>query len=75
MKQLKELHRWHQTRTGLVFFGLLELLIAYFFASRAIDTANLWQYALCFVFVLGGLNNFYKALGFGGVKSGSKPKN
>lgn len=73
-QQLKELHRWHGTKGGLIIFGLAELLIAYYFASRAIDTANLWQYILCFVFAIGGLNNLFRAVGLIRVKAGTKPK-
>ena len=56
-KTMKHLHTWHQTRTGLLLFGVVELSIAYLFASLAIDSGSLWQYALTLLFFVGGLRN------------------
>lgn len=73
MNQIKELHRWHRTRVGMVFFGLMELIVAYLFASWAIDSANLWAYFFTFVFLLGGIQNLAKAVHIH-VKGGSKKR-
>jgi hypothetical protein len=60
---IKQLDSWHKTKTGLLVFGLLELLIAYGFASLSIDRGNLWWYLLTLVFLVGSLQNFFKLIG------------
>jgi hypothetical protein len=60
---LKQLDKWHQTKLGLLVFGLAELAIAYGFASLAIDRGNLWWYLLALVFLVGSLQNFFKLIG------------
>lgn len=60
---MKSLHRWHQTRFGLLIFGLVELGVAYGFASLAIDRGNLWWYLLALLFLVGALNNIVKLIG------------
>ncbi len=57
MEATQQLDRWHQTRTGHLVFGLVELLIAYGFASWAIDTAHTWCYVLTLLFLFGGGRN------------------
>ncbi len=60
---MKALHNWHQTRLGLLVFGLIELAIAYGFASLAIDRGNLWWYLLALIFLVGALQNLFKLIG------------
>jgi hypothetical protein len=57
------LQRWHKTRSGLVGFGLVELLLAYVFASFAINNGNLWFYLAALILIIGALHNFFKLLG------------
>lgn len=59
---IQELKKWHDTKRGLLVFGLVELLLAYLFASRAIDTGSLIEYFVTFVLLGGGLHNLYKLL-------------
>jgi hypothetical protein len=60
---IEKLDAWHKTKTGLLVFGLLELLIAYIFISLAIDRGNLLYYLLTLLFLFGGLQNFVKLIG------------
>jgi hypothetical protein len=60
---MKSLHQWHQTRLGLLFFGLVELAIAYGFASLAIDRGNFLWYLLMLIFLVGALRNLFKLIG------------
>ncbi|HVX24501.1 MAG TPA: hypothetical protein VG992_04140 [Candidatus Saccharimonadales bacterium] len=54
---LNKLDHWHKTRVGLAVFGVVELAIAYGFASLAIDRGNLWWYVLTLIFLVGALQN------------------
>lgn len=60
---METLNKWHQTRPGLLVFGLLELAIAYGFASLSIDRGNFWWYLLTLVFLTGALRNIIKLIG------------
>jgi hypothetical protein len=60
---MKKLHRWHQTKAGLLFFGLVELGAAYGSASLAIDRGNPLWYLLALIFLLGALQNIFKLTG------------
>lgn len=60
---VSKLHKWHQTKRGLLIFGLIELLAAYLIGSRAIDTGSLIEYFLTFVFLIGALHNFSRLIG------------
>ncbi len=57
---MEALDKWHKTRQGYLVFGLIELAIAYGFASWAIDTAHLWAYALGIIFFFGGVRNLIR---------------
>lgn len=57
MRQLGSLQRWHQTRAGLLIFGLAELAAACLIGLRAIDTGSLWQYFLALLLGAGTLQN------------------
>ncbi len=57
---ISSLHKWHQTKRGLLIFGLIELLAAYLMGSRAIDTGSLIEYFLTLVFFIGAFHNFIR---------------
>lgn len=63
MEMMNKLNRWHRSRTGLFVFGLVELAIAYGFASLAIDHGNFWYYLLALIFLVGALQNIFKLIG------------
>lgn len=69
---LKRLDQWHKTKTGYAVFGLVELGIAYGFASLSIDRGNLWWYLLTLVFLVGALRNFFAVIG--SFFHGKRPK-
>jgi len=60
---MKSLHKWHQTKLGLFVFCVIELAIAYGFASLAIDSGSLWWYLLTLIFLVGALQNLFKLIG------------
>lgn len=60
---MRSLHKWHQTKLGLLVFGLVELAIAYGFASLAIDRGNFLWYLLALIFLVGALQNLVKLIG------------
>lgn len=55
---IKQFDKWHQTKLGLLAFGLVELAIAYGFASLSIDRGNFLYYLLTLIFLIGFLRNF-----------------
>jgi hypothetical protein len=60
---MKKLHKWHRTKVGLLIFGLIELSVAYGFASLAIDRGGLWWYLLTLILLVGALQNLFKLIG------------
>jgi hypothetical protein len=60
---MQRLNQWHKTKIGLLIFGLVELGIAYGFASLSIDRGNLWYYLLTLIFLVGTLRNFLTLIG------------
>ncbi len=62
MNVVKQLDRWHQTKTGLLVFGLVELALAYVFSSWAIDSGSLLAWFLTIVFFIGAIQNFIKVM-------------
>lgn len=60
---IKALDKWHQTKLGLLVFALVELAIAYGFASLAIDRGNPLWYLLTLIFLFGALQNLFKLTG------------
>ncbi|MDB5170951.1 MAG: hypothetical protein JWO35_645 [Candidatus Saccharibacteria bacterium] len=60
---LKQLDKFHKTKTGHLLFGLVELAIAYGFVSLAIDRGSFFYYFLTLVFLVGALQNFLKLVG------------
>jgi uncharacterized membrane protein HdeD (DUF308 family) len=55
-----KLDKWHKTRKGLLSFGVVELVLAYLFASWAIDSANYFAYLLTIIFTIGAIQNLIK---------------
>lgn len=60
---MKSLRKWHQTKSGLLVFSLIELAIAYGFASLAIDRGSILWYVLALIFFVGFLQNLVKLIG------------
>jgi hypothetical protein len=60
---IKQLDKWHKTRLVLLVFAIIELAIAYGFASLAIDRGNLFWYLLTLVFLVGSLQNIFRLIG------------
>jgi hypothetical protein len=60
---LRALDKWHKTKTGLLVFALVELGIAYGFASLSIDRGSLWDYLLTLIFLIGALRNLLTLIG------------
>jgi len=60
---VNRLDKWHKTKSGLLVFCLVELLITYGLASWAINTGNLWYYLLTLVFLVGTLQNLFRLMG------------
>ncbi len=57
------LAKWHQAKPGLLIFGLVELAVAYGWASLAIDRGNFLWYLLALIFFVGALQNIFKLIG------------
>ena len=63
---------WHKTRAGFLVFAVVELGLAYGFASLSISRGNFWWYLLTLVFLVGFLQNFFKFAG--SFKKGSSTR-
>lgn len=59
---IKQLDKWHKTKTGYLVFALVELGLAYLFVSLSIDKGNFWYYGLTLVFLVGSLRNLFALL-------------
>jgi hypothetical protein len=57
---LQAIDKWHKTKLGNLFFALFELTVAYLFASLAIDSGSLWQYAVAILLFIGAIQNFVR---------------
>jgi hypothetical protein len=55
---METIDRFHKTKKGHLTFGLAELLLVYLFASLAIDSGQLWQYAVTILLFIGAIQNF-----------------
>jgi len=60
---LKQLDKFHKTRTGYAVFGLVELALGYLFFSLAVNSGSLWEWALTAILLLGVLQNFARLIG------------
>jgi hypothetical protein len=58
--RLRQFDNFHKTRSGFLIAGLVELGLAYLFASLAINSGSLWEYFLVIVLVIGTLQNFVR---------------
>ena len=67
--KIDKIDRWHQTKKGLITFGLVELAVAYLLTSKAIDNGSLIVYVLALVAFIGGVRNLYNLLSKRVVKS------
>jgi hypothetical protein len=56
---MEAIDKWHKTKQGHLTFGLVELLLAYLFASLAIDSGSLMEYAVT-LFFAGAIQNFVR---------------
>lgn len=59
---LHKLAQWHQTKTGLLVFAVVELGLAYVCASWAIGSGRLLAWFLTAVMLIGSLQNFAKLI-------------
>jgi len=59
---LRKLDTFHQTRTGYVVFGLIELVMTYGFVDWALDSGNLLWWAAAVVLFVGAMQNFVQAI-------------
>jgi len=57
---VKTIDTFHKTRLGYLVFGLVELGLAYIFASLAINSGDLWQWVLAIILFVGFLQNFVR---------------
>ncbi len=57
--RFKRFQRWHKTIAGFASMAVIALLIAYAFASLAIDRGNLWFYLLTLIFVILTIQNVF----------------
>ncbi|MFA5004265.1 MAG: hypothetical protein WC498_03265 [Candidatus Saccharimonadales bacterium] len=57
---LKALSKFHKTKVGHLVFGLVELLLAYTFASLAIGSGRFSEYGLAIIFLAGFLRNMLR---------------
>ncbi len=55
---LKQLHKVHQLKQGLLFFGLVELGLSYWIGSLALNSGSLGQWTLSIILLLGAVHNF-----------------
>lgn len=60
MDLLKQIDRFHKTRTGYTVFAVIELVLVYIFASISIDTGNLWYYAITILLFIGAVQNIVR---------------
>ena len=67
--KIDKIDRWHQTKKGLITFGLVELAVAYLLTSKAIDNGSLIVYVLALVAFIGGVRNLYNLFDKRVVKS------
>jgi hypothetical protein len=51
MSNNDKLFAWQETKAGLIFIILFDLLVAYGFASLAIDSGSLLQYFIAIIFL------------------------
>ena len=60
---LKQLDKFHRTRTGYLVFGLVELGLSYLFFSLAVNSGSLWEWTLTLILGIGVLQNLVRLIG------------
>jgi len=59
---MQRFDHFHQTKPGLLLFGLVELGLAYGAASWAIDSGNVLLYIATIILLIGGIHNLIKLI-------------
>ncbi len=59
---MNKVHEFHKTKQGYLVFGLVELIAVYFVGSVALDTANMFIYALTVILFIGAVVNLVNAM-------------
>jgi hypothetical protein len=54
--------RWKHTKIGRLTWAIVTAVIAYIFASLAIDSGSLWQWAVAILFAIDALYNLVQLL-------------
>jgi hypothetical protein len=60
MTLINRLSNWHDAKSGLAAFAVIELALSYGFASWAIDSGRLLAWFLAIVLFVGGVQNLIK---------------
>jgi hypothetical protein len=60
---LKQLDKFHKTKTGYGVFGLVELGLSYLFFSLAVNSGSLWEWTLAIILGIGFLQNLARLIG------------
>jgi hypothetical protein len=59
---LKQLDKFHKTRTSFAVFGIIELGLAYLFGSLAVNSGSLWEWALAIILLVGAPQNIVRLI-------------
>lgn len=59
---MEKLQSFHKTKQGYLTFGILELILLYVAVTIALDTANMFVYALSIILIVGVITNFTNAV-------------
>lgn len=70
MGVLNRLDGFHKSKRGYLIFGIVELILAYIFASIAIDTASMWAYLATIILSIGTVLNFINVFTAKNIKKG-----
>ena len=62
MSFIQKLAAWHDTKIGLITYIVLEIGLAYVFASWAIDKGNPLDWFLTVVLLIGAIHNIVKLI-------------
>lgn len=58
---IQKIDQFHDSRKGRFVFAAAELLVAFGFASWAVDSGEIWQHAVAAIFFVGGARNLFNA--------------
>jgi uncharacterized membrane protein HdeD (DUF308 family) len=59
---IKRIAQWTRSKGGMACLALIELVLAYIFASLAIDSGSLLDWLLAVLLLFAGLANIYRAV-------------